>query len=130
MLIGGKLSLRAIFGYDDDRDRAVDLCLRVSNPDLDVSVRGRYGAGRFAQPSKPRCYPHPAVSRLCCCDAEDIPDQIPGGRAAPAMDRRTPSPALTEGVVAVDQELLPAADEVNQKLGAGRRVLPLRARRS
>jgi hypothetical protein len=46
------------------------------------------------------------------------------------MDRRTPSPALTEGVVAVDQELLPAADEVNQKLGAGRRVLPLRARRS
>jgi len=79
MLTGGKLSLRAIFGYDDDGDRAVDLCLRAGHPDLDVSVRCRYAAGRFAQPSKPRCYPYPVVSRLCWCDAEDIPDKIPGG---------------------------------------------------
>ena len=40
MLTSGKLSLRAIFGYEDDRDRAVDLCLRASHPDLDVAVRG------------------------------------------------------------------------------------------
>jgi hypothetical protein len=65
MLTGGELSLRAIFGCDVDRHRAVDLCLRASDPDLDVAVRGRYGAGHFAQPSKPRCYPYAAVSRLC-----------------------------------------------------------------
>jgi hypothetical protein len=65
MLTGGKLSLRAIFGTTMIGS---GLLISASEPATRTSTYpcgGQYGAGRFAEPSKPRCYPYPAVSRLC-----------------------------------------------------------------
>jgi hypothetical protein len=58
-----------------------------------------------------------AIARFGWRDAEHVANQVPSGRTAPAVDWRTPSPAFTEGVIAVDEKLLPAADQVDQQLG-------------
>jgi len=110
MLTGSQLDLGAIRVNDDDRDRTVDLCVRVGYADFDVPVWGWYGASCFSQRPKPGCYSYAPVSGFGGRNAEDVPDEVTSGRAAPPVDRRTPTPTLTEGVIAIHQKPLPAPD--------------------
>ena len=129
-MTGLQLGLSAVLMNDDGGNRAVDLCLSAGHADLDQPMRRWYGTGRLAQPSEARRYPHPAISRLSGSDAEHVPDKIPGRGATPAVHRRTPAPALAEGVVAIDKELFPASDEVDQQLGPPGAAPRRRARHS
>src|SRR5215207_9973992 len=121
-----KLRHTAVFSTNEDWDRAANICLARSNPDLHQTVRCWHGAGRFLQPSQARGDPYLVEARLGGSDAENVGDKIAGRGAAPAVYRRAPPPALAERVVAVDQELLPAAHQIDEQLGttsAGNRVV-------
>src|SRR5215207_4082222 len=71
-----KLGHTAIFSTNQHWNRAANVCLASSDPNLDQTVWCRYSTGRFVQPAQTGCYPYLCKARFGRCDAENVGDKI------------------------------------------------------